>query len=280
MTVCVLIITCSSIIVLSTFNSDYHNDKTTSLDVIVIAGQSNAEYTKERCDPAVTRELYPQYPDHNLYYYGSSEYPQTYWVYEKQNYSLSKSSIHSMWSENKWTIGGYEPYIANETSKYRGNDVLIINIGVGGKKISELLPNAQFGNYGMIVIDAALNEISASYSQINMLYWIWVQGEADYDTPVEQYISDFKTLQSKFDEYDLKDCFIVHTRDIWGGNANIAQEQLSEEDPHVTIVARCTESFSLEEGDCLLDEPGAYGIHYSSKGRFVIANEIISATTQ
>lgn len=274
---CLIIIACSSIIAVSCHDDGPHIATTPSLDVIIIAGQSNAEYTVERCTPETIQELYPQYPEHNLYYYGTSEYPQTYWQYENNNYSLSKSDLHPMWSNNRWMIGGYEPYIANETSKIRGNDVLIVNTGVGGKMISELLPNAPFGNYGMAAINSALDSASTSYSQINMLYWIWIQGEADYNTPVEQYIDDFIMLQSKFDEYGLDNCYIVHTRDMWGGNANIAQKQLSDNDSHITIVAECTESFSLEEGGCLLDEPGAYGIHYSCKGRFVISKEIISS---
>ena len=256
--------------------SNPKDSKDGSLDVIVIAGQSNAEYTEERCDISLFNELYSEEPVKNLYFCGiDGDTPVNYWNTNGLDMTSGGFSICSMWDDN-WVIGGYEPILANDLAKKTGNDILVINTGVGGKKISELIPGSVFGDYGFRLINTAISKVSSSYSTINFDYWVWIQGEADYNTDIDQYIDDFKLLQNEFKKYECEHCVIVNTRETWGGNANVAQGKISECDSNVDLVAKINESFSLEEGGHLLDEPGAYGIHYSCKGRVVIANDIVS----
>lgn len=243
------------------------------INVLVIAGQSNAEYSGdlEVCNPEVLNEEYSEIPSHKLYYYGTSERPCNEWDWShKFHRSWAAFHIYDMYDKNKWHIGGYEPILANYLSNQNGCDTLVINTGIGARTIDMLLPDGADGTYAWGVMDKALDQIKNMGYSPNMVGVVWIQGESDHDTPVDQYIQSFDKLENAFAEYGLYKYYLVHTRDYYGGNANIAQEQIATTDPNVMIATYITDTFTLENG--MLALSGA--IHYSQKGRTAIALDI------
>ena len=141
-------------------------------------------------------------------------------------------------------------------------------MGIGARSIADLLPDGADGAYSWGVLDRALTEISPGYQHISMLGVVWIQGETDaaIGTTVEQYKASFLKLMDSFEKYGANEFYLVHTRDYYGGNASIAQDQLAEEYSNVLMATEITETFTIENG--MLD---ANPIHYSQKGRDAIA---------
>lgn len=246
-----------------------------AIDVVVIAGQSNAEYDEERCNVEILNADYnSEYSGHNLFFYGTSEAPPSFW----DDTTWNNLSVRSLWDygRNKWIIGGYEPVIANEISKKTNHDVLVINIAVGGRTVVELSPGNICGDYGYAIVDKALNDIRPSYDAVNCLCWIWIQGESDWYQSVDYYLSNFGKIDKKMQDFGFDKCIFVHTRTMFGGNTIVAQEQLCRENNRFITVATFTETFSLESGE-LLEEYDT--IHYSEKGRIKIAYSIVDGIT-
>lgn len=238
------------------------NDENT-LNVVIIDGQSNGAYWSI-CDPTVVQQEYDVTPIHNLYYYGTSDTPIQY---NKGDYDKTFESyeIYSMW-DNGWKIGGYEPILANELSNRSDRDTLIINIAISGASVSKLEPTGDGGRFGFLAIDDALSKIDG-YDSINMVGWIWIQGETDKNMSVLNYEYGFSNLMLKFDSIGLKHCYVVGVRDSWGGNSQIALRDIANSNPNVTFVTDIAETFTESNG-CL--NPGD-PIHFSQKGRNEIA---------
>ena len=95
-------------------------------NVLIIAGQSNAEYGDIHvCDPAELNAEYQEVPTHNLYYYGTSTQPANQWDWSHQyQYSWSAFHLHEMYGTDAWKIGGYEPILGNHLSNANGHDTL------------------------------------------------------------------------------------------------------------------------------------------------------------
>ena len=251
-----------------------------SIDVLIIDGQSNAEYGGiEVCNPAVLNEEYTEAPAHNVYYYGTSTAPANQWDWShKWGYAWSAFHIHNAYNytTDQWIIGGYEPILGNTLAEKSGNDTLVINMGIGARSIADLLPNGADANYSWTLLDRALNEISQDYKNINIAGVVWIQGETDgaQGTTVEQYKTSFVELMNGFKKYGANEFYLVATRDEYGGNASIAQDQLAQEYSNVIMATEITETFTIENG--MLD---ANPIHYSQKGRdaisFAIRDQII-----
>ena len=241
--------------------------KGTTIDLIVVDGQSNAEDWASFANEINAR--YHDAPVEKLYYYGS---PTTTAHYADSESVRETYGIQPMYSAGEWVIGGYAPPLCNGYAAKNGHDVLYVNIGCSGRSIDVLQPSGAVGAWGFSILDAAISEITDRYDHINKICWIWAQGEADKTMSIDTYISDFEKIQSKFDTYGLDDCYIIHTREYYGGNATTAQAQIAETDADVTMTCLFTEDFTEADGDLRYDDP----IHYSQRGRIKIANELVS----
>ena len=252
--------------------TDGSADKT--LDVLIIDGQSNAEYGDlSVCDPSVLNADYPDAPAHNIYYYGTSSAPANQWDWHtKWGYSWTAFHVYNAYDYNshEWIIGGYEPILGNTISQKSGNDVLVVNMAIGARTIDDLLPDGADGDYSWGVLNHALDELSPGYGRVNMIGVVWIQGESDNSTPVADYKESFVELMDSFEKYGASEFYLVHTRDYYGGNSNIAQDELAQEYPNVHMTTRITETFTVENG--MLD-PGN-PIHYNQAGRDAISDAI------
>lgn len=235
------------------------------VDVIIVDGQSNAEDWGSFSTQI--NDLYTETPVKALYYYGS---PTTTTHYSDSSAVSATYGLQPMYKEDKWVIGGYGPALCNEYAAKTGHEVCYINIGYSGQSIQTLAPNGSVGTWGFKILGDALNLIKSKYDDVNVLGWIWAQGEADKEMAVATYTQYFEAVQAKFSEYGANKCYIVHTREYYGGNATTAQAQIAEDDPNVTMTCMFTEDFTVANGE--LRDDGA--IHYSQKGRIIIAEEL------
>lgn len=240
--------------------------KGSTVDVIVVDGQSNAEDWASFYSEINLR--YHDEPVQDLYYYGS---PTTTVHYSDSEEVRSTYAVQPMYANGEWVIGGYAPPLCNGYAAKNGHDVFYVNIGCSGRSIDVLQPSGAVGTWGFNVLDDAIAAISDRYDHLNMIGWIWAQGEADKTMAVDTYIAEFEEIQSKFASYGLDHCYIIHTREYYGGNATIAQAQIAETDSDVTMTCMFTDTFTEADGDLRYDDP----IHYSQRGRIKIANELV-----
>lgn len=246
------------------------------LDVLIIDGQSNAEYGDLAvCDPAVLNAEYPEEPMHNILFYGTSSQPANQWDWStKWGYSWSAFHLHNAYDYDagEWKIGGYEPILGNTIANKSGHDVLVVNMAIGAHTIAQLLPDGEDGDYSWGVLDHALDQARNDYDAINMVGVVWAQGESDHSasTSVADYKESFEELMDSFEDYGADEFYIIATREYYGGNICIAQEELAASYSNVRIATDIAETFTIENG--MLD---ANPIHYSQKGRDAIAFAIM-----
>lgn len=249
----------------------YSDDSHNVIDVLIIDGQSNAEYGDSAvCNPTILNQEYEEVPSHNIYYYGTSSAPANHWDWShKWGYAWAAFHIHNAYdyTNDKWKIGGYEPILGNTIAEKSGNDVLVINMAIGARTLSDLLPDGAYADYSWGVLDHALSQIKKTYDIIRMAGVVWIQGESDKDTSVSDYKTSFIKLMSSFEKYGANEFYLVHTREYYGGNSCIAQDELASTYSNVYMTTDIAETFTVDNG--MLD-PNA-PIHYSQKGRDAIA---------
>ena len=233
-----------------------------SLDVIIIDGQSNAEYSSSinRVNPTL---IDLPVPDHKLLYYGTESGAN--YIYG----GVPSTGIYEMNRDGYWVLGGIEPTLAYTYSKLTGHDVLTINVAVGGQSITKLSPDGTYWQSGAECIAEALSMITG-YSNVHMVGWIMMQGEADKNMAVDTYKEHFVDLMDYFKSIGANGCYLVKTREYYGGNATIAQSELVEEYSNVHMATTITDTFTEANGLLVNNDP----IHYSQKGRNLVGTAL------
>lgn len=248
-----------TMVLVPVLNDAEHPDNV--LDVIIIDGQSNAEYStsQARVNPAL---IDLPLPHHKLMYYGTPT---------AANYlygDVPSTGIYEMNRDGYWVIGGLEPTLAYYYSERSDHDVLTINIAVGAQSITKLAPNGDYWVKGSESIKEALSMVSGY--RLNMVGWIMLQGEADKNMAVDTYKSHFLDLVDYFDSIGADQCYLVKTREYYGGNATTAQEELVEEYPNIHMATTITDTFTEANGLLVNGDP----IHYSQLGRNVVGKAV------
>lgn len=240
-----------------------------NLEVLVIAGQSNAAY--RQVDVSLINEEIPQ-PITNVYYYGTSTQPIWFGYPSNPTYdqTLASYGIYSMVSNGQWKIGGYEPVLAESISKKSNCDVLIINVGISSATIANLTPQQIGGEYTAKVIEDALSKVDSKY-HINKLGYVWIQGESNAGSTVDGYIQQFNIINDWYHEHGFEKCYMVQTRPANSGNAAIAQLKICQDDPSVVLASTAPSTFTVENGLMVSDD-----LHYSQQGRIVVGEDINS----
>lgn len=255
--ICLIIIcSCTIPIILDT--------KEEQLAIVVIEGQSNAGYWGNLGLDIMNDEI--PLPENNVYYYGTKTGPMyTDWRDIQYDPTFKSYAIHSMVSNDKWKIGLIDAYIGYSIQKEYNIDVLVINAAISGISINLLLPDNQGGKYVQDVVTHAINEAS-KMGTIKKVGFIWIQGEADYGTPVNTYINKFSKIADMNKELGLDKGYIVETR---SGNAATAQIKICDNNPNMILASTAPPSFTIENGLMLNDD-----VHYSGEGRLVVAKDI------
>lgn len=258
----ILTISVSLIIIISVLVPSISGEyEPAELDVIIIDGQSNAEYSTNVARTNAGLIDLPA-PEHKLLYYGTANYAEHYPGFDD-------AKILDMNRHDQWMIGGLEPYLAYKYSERSGHDVLTINVAKGAVSISWLAPSGTGGEYAAEVIDEALSQISG-YRYVNMIGWVMLQGEHDKTMAVDTYKTYFLELADYFSSIGATQCYIGATREYYGGNATIAQKELSEEYANIHLTTEISETFTEANGMLVPDDP----IHYSQQGRNVMGTEL------
>lgn len=250
--------------------TDSSSDGEHTIDVVVLAGQSNAQYVPSYMDLSLVNEEFDA-PSTNCYYYG---YQTSTLVRPSNNIGelthLNSMNIYSMYVGEEWVIGGEEVPISYTLGKATNNDVLTINVAIGGKPISYFVPDAEGGEYAKTIIDDALSKIPDKYTNVKYAGWMWLQGEADDDTAVSDYIASFDEIQTMYESYGFNTCYMVHTRSEESGNATEAQNTIAATDPNVVMACTATEDFSVASGTLLENNE----LHYSQAGRIIVGLDV------
>lgn len=242
LTVATIVILCVAIPIIDDVTKD--NEKV--MNVVVIAGQSNGVYML--ADVPLVNEKLPQ-PNATCWYYGNGY-------------------IHKMNNNGQWTIGSVDPAIAYEIANYTNRDVLVINTNIGGKSIDYFTPGNAGSDWIDEVVTTALSAIHG-YDKINKIGWVWIQGESDKDTAINDYIDDFRLIDAHFSSMGFNNCWISETRATDGGNATLAQQQIVSEFNNVFWGSRASANFNQENGTIYTDN-----LHYTQLGRLIIGEDI------
>lgn len=250
------------IILLASFLPLYHvRSDSSTLDVFIIDGQSNAAYVNqpESVDLTVVNDELGA-PSHNLYYFGTSYRPTMF------HDTITDYTIRPIYSDGSYVVGGLVAPFAYYLSEHQHRDVLVLDVGISAQSINNLVPGSVGGNWKMKVIADALDSISG-YDTVNMIGWTWLQGESDTTMAVATYTNYFTDLEAYYASIDCSQCYIVKTREAYGGNATIAQAEIIESNPNVHLGTDITDTFTGT--DYMIDN-----LHYTQAARILIADAV------
>ena len=235
------------------------------LDVIVIDGQSNAEYYRDNNGMVNISEVNSVLgaPHHKILYYGTSTQPAGY----HQRNDLDSYSIHEAYVNGSYVVGSLLAPLGYYYSEKSGHDILIINAGVAGSPIEGLVPDSTGGEWRSDLIDHVMPLIHG-YSKINKIGWVWLQGESDKNTPISSYKESFYEIQEYYETIGYDNCYIVKTMYEHGKNATIAQAQLIIESSNIYLGTDITDTFP---GTPMMK---ADNVHYTQAGRILIAGDL------
>lgn len=245
--------------------ADSSTEHNRDLQVIIIAGQSNAEYW-QGVDVSVANEELDA-PKHECYYFGFWDYPIRFTEIDY----LNTCSIYPMYRDGAWHIGGNEAPLAKTISDKANCDVLTINVAWGGKPIAAFLPGGECYPYLSSVLAKALSVAESKYDTYTMAGWVWVQGESDVSTSTADYVQSFGKLRTVFENYGATNCYMVQTSPTYTTPAVIAaQQECCNTYPNTVMSSTAPSTFSVEAGTLTDGDP----IHYTQKGRDIVMAQV------
>lgn len=240
------------------------------LDVFLITGQSNAAYTDSvegLVDPSAASPV--PVPGTGYYFGTESRYDRL---------TSGDPTFRSMTaSDGSAAIGDKAPSFASTYNSMTGHKVYWICGAVGSKAMDTFVPSSGYvWMYMLRIVPAAMEAVDDGLFVLNPKGYLWIQGEADYSTPVEEYKEEFLAMHSAILDGWLgtpfDHCFISS---VVSGNAVTAQRELSDEVTTVTLSTEAASTFTQENG--LM---GPDGLHYSQLGDNVIGAALGSGCAQ
>lgn len=249
-------------------DGEYYDVQKAKLDVFMIMGQSNAAYAYYDTSTASPIAKLGQ-----TYYYGTETQPVTQ--------SLPGTGMYDAVNlDGTAKIGHLEmPFMAkyNELTDHK---VYTINTGWIGANISILTVGGSHYGWEQRTANAGFNAINQDYYDVDMVGFIWLQGESDagLGTPIEQYKADFLKLFDALNHtgsdvfsrlFTIDHAFIVQTRTARGENVAEALDQLAEENEDIYMATDVTLTFTVDNGYMRSDD-----LHYSQSGFNVIGVDV------
>lgn len=264
----VLSITLASVVIIAVL--DNTDESSNDLYVFCIVGQSNGVGTYNYGGNLTTvREDVPLVSDTGPYYYGLGS-PITYEHFGSSlEPYIAESDINPMIRGGVWTVYGLEPSLGSKFSENINGKCLIINVSRGGVSIESYLEGNDSCKRATAILDDALSKASKDYV-LHMESIFWLQGERDKSMNVDDYKSYFLEVWEYFkDRYEFKNIVIAQTRDSDGGNASVAQEELSGVG-EIRMGTTIANSFTVANGLMYSDN-----VHYSQKGKDIVGSELM-----
>lgn len=239
---------------LTLFPSMYPNDDREDLYIFGMFGQSNAAYHYEDVD-LVNRSVDPV-PAGSAFYFGNGYRPVLY----TDGDDPKGCRINDMCPNGTWRIGNIEASLA-KTIVDSGRKVLIVNFGISGFVISELMPGSAGWVWEKAVLDTALSMVDKARYRPVMSGVVCVHGESDSNTDVDEYKRDLVTTMGALYGYGFDCTLMVYVRPTLGDRSLTAQKQLVDECRSFILACSSTLGFSVEDGRMRDDD-----LHYSQLG--------------
>lgn len=236
------------------------------LDLIFMYGQSNAAY--RNADPTTASPV-PELG--TAYYYGLEDRSGPTAAENNTGMDLDDCAFWTMLdSDGDLRIGDKAPAFSATYNNITGHKVYWVCGAIGNKAMSTFLPTSGFmWTYGQSVLTAAIALVDTDLFDLNVSYYLWVQGEANATSAVSSYKSQFLTMHEAMLDGDMgvafDGCFISIVREENGGNAATAQRELCEEYSTIHLGADIADTFTVANGMM-----GSDDLHYSQLGNNAI----------
>lgn len=238
--------------------------KKAQLDILIIAGQSNATYRTATADPSAAT---PAVGAGVAWYYGTEDAPADFFV---------NASQCAMWpmadSDGTQRIGDKWPSLASAYHAKTGHKVYVFELAKGGESVTSFDPDTGWIWQRMKPMTAsAMAAIDADLFDVHTKSYIWIQGEADADMPIEEYKQRFMKMHNSIINNGLgihiEMCQIVKTRESRAAQQAEAELQLAADHPGtIRICSEVADTFTLANG-LLADQS-----HYTQAGNNLVGS--------
>ena len=229
------------------------------LDVLIVGGQSNT-YATSQIDAGTATPV----PVSGTGYYFGTESAPTY----ASSISLADCEMRDLNKGGSAAIGGVYPAFAAKYVEETGRKIYLIDTGLSGQTVYTFLPGSVNWQYVADVIAAGIAAIPSDYD-VNVLGYLWIQGEGDSSTVTTTYETRMIQLHEAYNDgrlvVNLPTCFIVKVRDtIESGtvcNAAPAQTYLAEHVDGFVMATTLADTFTVDNGMV-----GSDDLHYTQVG--------------
>ena len=190
-----------------------------SVFLIACKGGSSPEPKKETPPPQKKEAI------HILVSYGQSNsagrakdiqnapgVPQS-WGYEWRANSKTAEHLAEPTRQDSLNEGSAWSAFAIRFHELTGEKVVIVNVGVDGKKISSLTPSGDDGSVAFNWIMESINHYeNHNQYEIKSVSMVWLQGESDTSnqTDLDSYFADLETIKAEFRSlHNLAEFYVV-----------------------------------------------------------------------
>lgn len=260
-------------VILTVMTAGIINDATHGEDddlyVFVLTGQSNAAYYNYNVNAA--NEELPSIPSDKAFYYGTSSSPIYYGTLSTPTYDTTFASygFQDMISDGRYVIGNIDASFIANFVKNTGKAAYIINTGISGQSISNMVPGQPGDDYARDVFSHAFAAIPSGYD-VKLGSILFIQGETDTGMEVDTYKGYFEDMFESYRTFTgINSLILSETRPSDGVNSSAAQLELCEELPNVYLGSTAAVDFvngtRYMAGD---------GLHYSQYGDNIIGADL------
>ena len=233
------------------------------LDLIFSCGQSNATYRNPDIE---TASPLPKYG--TGYYFGTSTKVGAGLGDDSCGIDIATQSFQSMYDDTgKLKIGGKSPSFTTRYNMITGHKVYWVNGAVGAKSIEQFLPpSSQMWTYMDNMLTSAINAVDTERFNLNVHYYLWIQGEINAEIDIEEYMAAFlqmhdAMLGGECGGTQFKGCVISLVRPINAPNPAEAQLRLAQNHETITMGSVSSQTFTIDNG-CVTEDD----LHYSQLG--------------
>lgn len=270
-----LVVIFSVVVIVAMVTVPVINDSVESEDeiyVFVLTGQSNAAYLDY--DVSVANSELTHISQGKAYYYGTADSVIKYGssiASASYDTTFESYAIHDMVdSSGDFIIGNIEAAFASKFVSETGKNIAIINTGIGGQSITDMMPGGTGNDWNVEVYDRAVAGLKDMGFKLKYASILFSQGESDAQMAVDTYKADFELmLDSYTDETHCKTLILNLVRPNNASNPATAQQQLASELSNVYLGCTATTTFTYGNGMLRVDN-----VHYTQYGDDVIGQDL------
>lgn len=246
------------------------NDSEEATDVIILMGQSNADYREQTAVPA---DASPVPAPGTAWYYGTEEMPADFYT------QRSSCGVWPISDENGARIGDKWPSLAASYTEATGRNVAMFQLAKVGVSIKTFNPKDIDEGYLWArcepMTKAALSAFEDAGMSIGRVSVVWVQGESDHSMTAEEYetrmmILFTTVLNGGLGTHVDGPIWINKVRESKTPNIAAAQVEFCSDHPGVArIASEVADGFTVSNGLMSADNT-----HYSQAGNNLIGEAV------